>query len=299
MAGQRKVAVVTESVASLSAEEAKAAQITVIPVPFVYAGRSYLDGVDITSREFYAMMSPNLPPAETSAPSPGVYMQTFWELRESGYEVLCITATAKIIRMHEAATMGERLAREEGIEGRIEIFDSGTAAMGQGFLVLEAARMAREGAGMDEILGRMRRLSGSVYLLATLDTLDYLAKTARIPGIGALFGKVLQIKPIILFAQGTARPLERPRTRRQARRRLMALMEDRLQGGLPLHLSVQHAAAPQEAEALRAEAADRLHPDELSIHEFSPVMASYTGPGFLGLAFYEDPEPPPKTTRHG
>jgi DegV family protein with EDD domain len=190
--------------------------------------------------------------------------------------------------MHEAATMGERLAREEGVGGRIEIFDSGTAAMGQGFLALEAARMAKEGAEMDEILGRMRKLSGSVYLLATLDTLDYLAKTARIPGIGVLFGKALQIKPVILFAHGTAKPLEMPRSRRRAIRRLLALMEDRLRGGV-LHVAVQHAAAQEEAEALRQEVGERLCPNDLSVHEFSPVMATYTGPGFLGLAFYEDP----------
>lgn len=293
MTGKRRVAVVTESVASLSPEEAEAGEITVIPVPFSYAGDAYLDGVNITADEFYGMMSPDLPPAETSAPSPGAYMEAFSGLRRAGYEVLCITATAKIVRMHEAATMGERMAREEGVGGRIEVFDSGTAAMGQGFLVLEAARMAKEGAGMDEILRRMRRLSSSVYLLATLDTLDYLAKTARIPGIGALFGKVLQIKPVILFAQGTAKPLERPRSRRRAVRRLLALMEERLRGGLPLHVAVQHAAAPKEAEALREEVEGRFCPNELSIHEFSPVMASYTGPGFLGLAFYEDPESTP------
>jgi DegV family protein with EDD domain len=287
--GERRVAVVTESIASLSQEEAAALEIAVIPVPFSYAGRSYLDGVNITPDEFYAMMSPGLPAAATSAPSPGAYMETFSELRKAGYEVLCITATAKVVRMHEAATMGERLAREEGVEGRIEVFDSGTAARGQGFLALEAARMAKERAKMDEILGRVRKLSGSVYLLATLDTLDYLAKTARIPGIGVLFGKVLQIKPVILFAHGTARPLENPRSRRRAKKRLLALMEDRLEGGLPLHVAVQHAAAPEEAEALREEVAERLYPNELSVHEFSPVMASYTGPGFLGLAFYEDP----------
>jgi DegV family protein with EDD domain len=292
MTGGQGVAVVTESVASLSPEKVEAGEITVIPIPFSYAGSAYLDGVDITADEFYGMMSPDLPPAETSAPSPGAYMETFSELRRAGYEVLCITATAKLARMHDAAMMGERMAREEGVGGRIEIFDSGTAAMAQGFLVVEAARMAREGAGMDDILGRVRRLSGSVYLLAALDTLDYLAKTARIPSIGAVFGKVLQIKPIILFAQGTAKSLEHPRSRRRAKSRLLALMDDRLQGGLPLHVAVQHAAALEEAEALMKEVEERFCPNELSIHEFSPVMASYTGPGFLGLAFYEDLEAP-------
>lgn len=291
MANERRVAVVTESVASLSREEVEHNEIRVIPVPFSYAGNDYLDGVNITPDEFYEMLSTDLPPAETSAPSPGAYMEAFRESSEEGYEVLCITATAEIARMHEAAMAGERLAREEeGVKGRIEVVDSGTAAMGQGFLALETARMAQEGAGMDDVIRRARELSDKVSMLVTLDTLEYLSKTARIPRLGAMFGQVLRIKPIILFNRGEVEPLENPRTRRRAIGRLLDLTEERLKGGLPLRVAVQHAAAEEEAEDLREKVAERFHPDDLSVHPFSPVMASYTGPGLLGLAFYEDPE---------
>lgn len=291
MTEARRVAVVTESVASLSPEDAESREIEVIPVPFSYAGNDYLDGVDIAPGEFYEMLSAELPPAVTSAPSPGSYMEAFKKLNEDGYEVLCITATAEIARMHEAATTGEYLSREEGVEGRIEILDSGTAAMGQGFLALEAARLAQEGAVMEEVVGRTNELFGSMRMLVTLDTLEYLSKTARIPRLGALFGQALQIKPVILFEQGSVEPVGHPRTRRKSIRRLFALMEDELEGGHMLRVAVQHAAAPEEAEELRAEVAERFEPEELLIREFSPVMASYTGPGLLGLAFYEDPNP--------
>ena len=294
---ERRVAVVTESVASLTPEEAKERGIRVIPLPFSYAGRDYLDGVNITPSEFYKMLRGDLPPARTSAPSPGAYMEACKELCEADYEVLCITATARIARMHEAATQGERLAREEGVKDRIEVVDSGTAAMGQGFLALEAARLARAGASMDEILGRVNRLYGFVRMLVTLDTLEYLSKTTRIPRLGTLFGKALQIKPLILFEQGKVEPLENPRTRQKSIGRLLDLMGERLKGGMPLHVSVQHAASPEEAESLRTQVTERFSPASLSIHEFSPVMASYTGPGLLGLAFYEDPEPPGQSVR--
>jgi fatty acid-binding protein DegV len=69
-------------------------------------------------------------------------------------------------------------------------------------------------------------------------------------------------------------------------------MEERLRGGAPLHVAVHHADAREKAEALRGAVAERFHPEELLISEFSPVMAGYTGPGLLGLAFYEDPDNP-------
>jgi DegV family protein with EDD domain len=298
VAGVRRVAVVTESIACLPKEDAVALGVTVLPVPFEYAGRDYLDGVDITPAEFNRMLRGELPPATTSAPSPGAYKETFQELCAEGYEVICISPARAVTRMCETAILGRRLAHEEGVEERIEVFDSGTAAMGQGFLVLEAARMAQEGAKMDQIAGRLRALSDSVFLLATLDTLEYLSKTARLPRLGSLFGQALQIKPIILFARGTVKPLKNPRTRQRAVGLLLDLMEERLQGGLPLRVAVQHADAREEAEALKGAVGERFRPEELLISEFSPVMTSYTGSGLLGLAFYEDPDSSREGGRH-
>jgi len=287
---ERRVAVVTESVSSLPRQLAGELEIEVVPVPFSYAGRDYLDGEDITPEEFYGILRPDLPPASTSSPSPGAYLEVFRRLCGAGLEVLCVTATGKIAtRMPESARMGRELAREEGVEGRIEVLDSGSAAMGEGFLALEAARMAREGAGMEEILSRLEELSGRVSLLVTLDTLQYLSKTARLRRLAALFAKALQIKPVILFERGEVRPLETPRTRRKAVERLLALAEERVSGEGPLHVAVQHAAAGEEAGELAEEVRERLGPRELLVAEFSPVMTSYAGPGLLGLALYEEP----------
>ena len=284
---ERRVAVVTESVSSLPRELAASLDIEVIPVPFSYAGRDYLDGENITPGEFYDVLRPDLPPARTSSPSPGAYMEVFKRLCDAGLDVLCITATGKIAtRMPESARMGRELAHEEGVEGRIEILDSGSAAMGEGFLALEAARMARRGAGMEEILSRLGELSGRVRLLVTLDTLEYVSKTARLRRLAALFAQALRIKPVILLERGEVRPLETPRTRRKAVGRLLALAEERIRGEGPLHVAVQHAAAREEAEGLAEEVRERLGPEELLIAEFSPVMATYAGPGLLGLAFY-------------
>lgn len=290
MAGVRQVAVVTESVACLPEAEAESLGVTVISIPFEYAGKEYLDGVDITPEQFNRMLSVDLPPAKTSAPSPGAYLEAFRGLGDRGYEVLCISPTREVTRMWEAADQGRLLAREEGMKTRIEVVDSGTATMAQGFLVLEAARMAKEGAGMDDILERVRVLHGRVYLIVALDTLDYLARTSRIPSIGALFGKVLRIKPVVLVAQGRIKPLEHPRSRRKSIRRLLDLTEERLQGKLPLRVAVQHANAGEEAAELKGMVARRFDPEEILIAEFSPVMSSYTGPGLLGLAFYEEPD---------
>lgn len=288
----RRIAVVTESIACLPPETVDRLGITVIPIPFEYAGRSYLDGVNISPGEFGRMLRKDLPPPVTSAPSPGVYKEVFCRLAGDGYDVLCVSPSAAVTRMGKAAEQGRDLARENGVESRIEVVDSGTAAMAQGFLSLEAARQAANSKGMSEILVRTFRLRDRVSLLVTLDTLDYLKQTSRVPGLGTLLDKVLQIKPIIRMSQGKARPLEIPRSRRRSKQRLLDLTEKHLKGDGPLHVAVQHTAAPEEAEELRDTVAERFGPEELLVAEFSPVMGSYAGPGLLGLAFYEDADEP-------
>lgn len=288
----RRVAVVTESIACLPPAEVERLQVTVIPIPFEYAGKSYLDGINITPGAFGRMLRKDLPPPVTSAPAPGVYMEVFYRLAGDGYDVLCISPSAAVTRMGEAAEQGRDLARENGVESRIEVVDSGTAAMAQGFLALEAARQAAEGKRMDEVLNRTYGLRDRVSLLVTLGTLDYLKQTSRVPGLGALLDKVLQIKPIIRVAQGKIKPLEIPRSRRRSKQRLVELAEKHIKGDGPLHVAVQHTAAPEEAGDLQETVAERFDPAELLITEFSPVMGSYAGPGLLGLAFYEDADEP-------
>ena len=291
LAGEKTVAVVTESIASLSREEAGAWGIKVIPLPFSYAGKNYLDGVYPAPEEFYEKMDPALPLAETSAPSPGAYKEVFEELWREGYEVLCVTSAREITRHSEAAVMGERLAHEEGLDGRVEVLDSRSAGMSQGLLALEAARLARSGAGMEEVVEKVRALSAHVPLLLTLDTLEYAVKVVRIPRPGALFVQALRIKPVVLFEHGKVKAIKRARTRRKAKDRLLSLMEENLQGRPPLRVSVQHAGAPDEAGELRDEIAGRFEPEHLSVNEFSLIMGSQTGPGLLGIAFHEAPEP--------
>lgn len=288
MAGIRRVAVVTESVASLPEYEAESLGITVIPIPFEYAGRSYQDGVDITPEEFNRMLSTSLPAAITSAPSPGAYAEQFAWLNGKGYDVLCVSPTPSVTRMMDAAEQGRLLARERDTDTRIKVLDSGAAAMAQGFVVRAAARLALEGAGIEEVAGGAAVLSERVSMLVTLDTLEYLAKTSRIPRISSLLGQALQIKPVILFERGEVRPLERPRTRRRSIARLLELMDERVKDGASLHAAVQHAAAHEDARTLEDEVRERFDPAEVLISEFSPVMSSYTGPGLLGVAFYED-----------
>jgi DegV family protein with EDD domain len=100
-------------------------------------------------------------------------------------------------------------------------------------------------------------------------------------------GSALQIRPILYLVDGQVQSFSRPRTRRQAIRRMLKMMAERV-ADRPVHAAVMHAGAAEEAEDLGQRVAEGFDCIELYVTEFTPVMGAHTGPGLLGIAFYVD-----------
>jgi DegV family protein with EDD domain len=165
------------------------------------------------------------------------------------------------------------------------VLESGTAAGGEALVALEAWRAAQSGKSLDEVVAAAREVISRVRLLAYLDTLYYLWKGGRVPGIAHLATSLLKLKPLFELREGEVRNLARPRTRRHAATRLLKLMKERVEGD-EVHVTVIHADAADEAERLRQEVSRAFTCEELFISEFTPVMGTHTGPGALGIAFW-------------
>lgn len=285
-AAARQVGIVCESVACLEPAAAARQGIRVVPVPFVIEGRTYLDGVDITQEEFYAQLERTGKAPATSAPSPAAYLEAFRALGTPS--VVCITVSGAVSTTAERCRLAVNQAHEALPDLRVELFDSGTAAMAQGLLALAAARVAGEGADLAAVLDLLRRRRPAAQLLIVLDTLKYLAQTGRLGGIAAMAGGLFSIKPLVHVSNDKFVPVEVLRTKRRALERMLDRLAQDVQATATRRVVVQHAAAPREAEALRAEVLARL-PDleEASIAPFSPVMGTYAGPGLLGFAWLQ------------
>lgn len=279
------VAVITDSTACIPPEVARQERIDVIPLNLVFEGRTYVDGLDHDTAEFYRLLSSSRSLPTTAAPSPGEYLRAIRARAEGARAVLCITVSAQFSAMYDSALAAARLAREEFPGLDVRVLDSRNAAMAQGFVVIEAARAARRGADIDACIARAEEIMPRVSLLVVLDTLEYLARGGRVPRVAVWASQVLQVKPIVQFRERDIRLVARTRTRARALDRLAELLAERTAGEGPLHVCVHHANAPGDAERL-AERARALGPAELYVSEFTQVMGVHTGPGLVGFAFY-------------
>jgi DegV family protein with EDD domain len=279
----KKVAIVTDSSATVPHDLAQELDIRVVPILLTLDGYTARDGVDLSHEEVYRMLRDTRHPPSTSSPSVGDFLQTYVAAAQEAAAIVSIHLSPKLSGTYNAAATASRLIDDVPIR----VLDSHSAAIGQGLVVLAAARVAAAGADLEAVVARAEEVASRVNLLAILGTLEYLHRGGRIGGAAALLGSMLQIKPVLSVVDGEVTVCARPRTQSKAVKTMLAHMAGQVDGH-EVHAAVLHAALPQEAEALRQTLERRFDCVELHVASLTPVMGVHTGPGVLGLVYYVD-----------
>ncbi len=269
------VRIVTDSVADIPRDLVRELGISVVPLVLRFGDASFRDGVDLDTDGFYAKLaaSPDFP--ASSAPSPAAYARAFDAAMADGGDVLAITLSAKLSGTHAAALQGRSLA---AAPARIEVMDSGQAAIAEGFVVMAAARAANAGASAADAMAAAREVGKRVQLQAAFDTLEYLRRGGRIGAAASLLGSLLRINPLIGVRDGLVHPVGRTRSRSKALDELVGFARGYARID---ELAVSDAACPEDAETLVQRLA-ALHPRERILRtRMTPVIGVHTGPGLI------------------
>ena len=287
MRPKARVSIVVDSAASLPADMRRQSQLHVVPMRLTFGGRTYLDGQDLSTSDFYRMLRESREIPATAAPSPSSFLEAFRGAAKEAEAALCLTVASRFSACFNSAMTAAEEAKVALPGFEVSVLDTETAAGGAGLVAVEAWRTAVGGSGLAEALATARSVIPRIRLLALVDTLHYLRRSGRVPAIAQAGASLLRIKPIFELAQGDVRTVARPRTHRRAVRRLVELMRERAEPGR-VHATVMHADAADAAEELRRQVEAELCCEELYISEFTPVMGAHIGPRLLGVAFRSD-----------
>jgi DegV family protein with EDD domain len=271
------VGVVTESTADIPDDMVAELGIVVVPSYVVFGSESYRDGVELTKQEFFEKLATTHIIPTTATPPPAVYEDAYRQLAEVTDQIVSIHLAANLSGLYGAAS----LAAGNVPELEIAVLDSEQVSMGYGWLVVAAAEAAREGKSLEQIVALVEDMKRRAWLLAVLDTLEYIYRGGRVSWVQALIGTLMQVKPIVEVRRGEVKPLERARTRARSIDRLL----DRVLALGPLERAiVLHANTPELAERV----ADRLQPLAPGwprlIGQAGVTVASHAGPGAVGIA---------------
>ena len=285
-----RVAIITDSASCLPTGLQDRYGIETVSLSYQFGSSSYLDNVSLSADEFYALLKASRRLPTTASPGPGPFLEAFRLAHSRGaQEMLCIVTGSTLTSTHRAACQGAELAQEELPDARIRVLDSRCAAASLGFVVLAAARVADSGGSLEDAVAAAQDVVPRAHMVGMLDTLDYLAKGGRVPRVTAWLSSLVQVKPLFEFYEGRVSQLGAVRTRGRALARLLDLMRRHLNGGRPLHVAVFHSRSFLDAEQLARRVEQEFQPAELYVTEFSQVMSIHSGPGLVGLAFYDEP----------
>jgi DegV family protein with EDD domain len=222
------VAIVTDSVAQVPAEIARQLDITVIPFTVSIDGQLYLDGIDLAPQELYHRMRlENVMPTTTAA-SLGQYQQAFEACLHAGAQaVLYVALSSKLSSGYSTACHAAKMVQEEFPDRIVEVLDSQFATMSQGFMVMAAARAAKQGKPLAEVRRAGEEAKRRVGLAATLETLEYLARGGRIGKAAFMLGNLIKIKPILSIKDGEVTPVSRVRGENHALQAIVITWRDR------------------------------------------------------------------------
>ncbi|MFD2116902.1 DegV family protein [Paenibacillus yanchengensis] len=281
-----KVRIVVDSTADMPLEEREQFGITMIPLKIHFGEDTLLDAVTMSTEQFYERLiqSPVLP--TTSQPSPIEFTQVYEQIlkEDPGAAIISIHLAAVLSGTYQSATIAQSMLEDEA---DITVIDSKSASYGIGLQVIRAAEMARDGHSKEDILAEIQRLQDGLQLYFLVDTLEYLQKGGRIGKAAALFGSLLNIKPILtLDESGQVMPKEKVRGSKKAMARIVELLKEEF-GSDSVHLIL---AFTKNKEAAVMELGERMK-QELNVKKISyttvgAVIGTHTGPGTSAVFMY-------------
>jgi DegV family protein with EDD domain len=276
------VSVVTDSTSYLPPELIERNHIAVVPLYVVFGGDRTVPEVEITD---YPSFFEDLRSAEklptTSQPSVGDFTAVYEPLLADGGEVVSVHISGGLSGTPEAARQAKEALSRDGKGGeRIEVVDSTTAAGGLGFMVLAAAKAARDGGSAPEVAEHVAEARKELRLWFAIDTLEFLKRGGRIGAASAWIGSTLKVKPI-LTVENEMTPVERVRTSSRMFERLVDYARACADSGADAW-SAQHINAPDLCAELVERCTEIYGHGPTIVSEIGPVLSAHTGPGLLG-----------------
>lgn len=278
------VRLISDSACDIPQSEAKARNITILPLKTLIDGVEYLDGVTITPQEFYDKLETCRELPTTSQLSPAEFETAFRSAVEDGGEAVVITLSGKL-----SGTLQSAVIAAADFPGKVWVVDSGSVTIGQRILVLYAARLRDRGLSGREIAEELERVKSRVCLLARVDTLEYLVRGGRLSKTAGFAGTILHIKPVLSVEDGEVKVLGKARGSKQSDNMLTDFIGRK--GGIDFDMPVMLAYSGTDDALLRgymenSRALWEGRLDSLPATMIGSTISTHAGPGAIAVAFF-------------
>lgn len=283
------VKIITDSTSYIPKDIREELDIEVISLNVIFGGRSYRE-VDLTSEEFFKELEEMDEIPTSSQPNMNEMKEVFKRFIEKGDKVVCILISSDMSGTYQSANVAKNMLLEEYPQAEIELIDSRTNCMQMGYAAIVAAKAAKEGDDIKEIVLKTEEIINKSKFLFMPKTLKYLKKGGRIGSAAALVGNILKIVPILTVVDGRTTIFNKVRTRGKAINTIInKVIEDVNKKGLG-EIAIHHISCENEGIELKRKLEEKLKENGIEcniiVDSIGPIIGLHVGPGSIGVAYY-------------
>ncbi len=276
--------IIIDSASDLEKGDAEKLGIILIPLEIRFDDEEYLDGFNITKKEFYEKLIESSTIPKTSQINPARFEEEFKKVVDNGDEAVVITLSSKL-----SGTYSSAVKASANYKDKIFVVDSLSASLGERLIFEYAYRLLNKGLNAKEIAERLDIEKKRLNLMAMLDTLKYLRKGGRISALVAFAGEILSIKPVIEVRNGEVKLVGKAIGSKKAGNLLNTLVEKK---GIDFNMPYCVAFSGLDSTLLDKYVEDsknlyKDHTETIPKYAIGSTIGTHVGPNAIGVAFFE------------
>jgi DegV family protein with EDD domain len=275
------VKIVTDTTSDLPFEICKKLDISIVPYYLNYKRQSLKDRMDIKIEEYYKRLK-NMEIPTTSVPSAGDILKIYRKIAKKGVKIISLHISSKLSGILSTANTAKNMFKNADVH----LFDSLTASGGLALQVIAAAKMAKKGMSIKNILNRLKIIRDRMETFAILDTLKYLRIGGRIGKVESFLGSILNIKPIIKVIDGELLPFAKSRSISKSIDIILENINKKIKKNVPIEVAIMHTNAIKKAKVFERKILEKFNCKEIITLVAGPVIATHAGPGGVGISYY-------------
>jgi len=278
----KKICILTDCTADLTKELYEKNNIEVLPLYVTIGGKTYSDGIDITTEEMYEKVKEFGELPRSSAIPPAIFEEKFKELLSEYEQIIYMGIGGGFSGTYNSAFV----ASHDFPQDKIFVIDSKNLSSGIGLLLLKAAKFRDQGLDGAMIKAKIEELVPRIRTQFAIDTLEYLHKGGRCSGTAKIFGTLLKLKPIIRVEDGAMNVAKKPMGKFS---RALDIILDYVRHDLdnidPEFVMVTHSLSDVAAQYFQ----DELKKMHKFIHIYETfaggVISTHCGPKTIGILY--------------
>lgn len=284
------VKIVADSASDLSKDHYNEYGIELVPLNVHLDDKAYADVKEIDPKTIYDAMRNGKAP-KTSQPAPEAFKELFTACAQKNEPLVYVSFSSELSGTYQSAKIMEDMVKADHPDAPLHIVDAKCASIGYGLVVLHAAKLAREGASVEEIVEAAQYQAQHMEHIFTVDDLEYLYRGGRVSKTSAFVGGLLKIKPILNVEEGKLVPIEKLRGSKKVLSRMVELMEERGNDLSNQVIGISHGDDIERAEQLSTMIQEKfgVAKENIVIEMVGAVIGAHVGPGTLAVFFSNQP----------